>query len=78
MIPGHSHETTGAGGLGRQQEAGLGQQSGLDQGGHGREAVAGAGAAGLGGAALHHHHQGVPPVTLLSLCKSDLDYKWAR
>ena len=67
MIPGHSHEPTGAGGFGGQQEAGLGQQSGLEHGGHGREALAGAGAgagaAGLGASALHHHHQGVLPAT---------------
>ncbi len=59
MTPGHTHERAGAGGLGGQQGAGLGQQSGLEHGGHRREelagAGAGAGAAGLGGAALHHH-----------------------
>lgn len=82
MIPGHSHEPTGAGGLGGQQETGLGQQSGLEHGGHGREAVAGAGAgagaAGLGASALHHHHQGVLPATSLSLCNSALERKLAR
>ena len=70
MTPGHTHERTGAGGLGGRQEAGLGQQSGLEHGGHGREALAGAGAgagaAGVGGPALHHHPGVLPAVLALT------------
>jgi len=66
MIPGHSHESTGATGTGVGAGGlGGGQQSGLGQQGHGREALAGAGAgagaAGLGAAALHHHNKGALP-----------------